>query len=132
MTSGPKDEGPGGPARALGADLLALLRARAELIGVELEEGAARRKRLLVLGGVAVLFGAVTLLLAALLVVALFWDTHRVAAAAGVTIVYGVVAAWAYAKFVEVARDAPPPFSATLAEFRKDLEMLRGSDDPPD
>jgi uncharacterized membrane protein YqjE len=105
---------------------------RAELLGVELEEGNARRKRLLVLGGVAVLFGAVTLQLVALLVLALFWDTHRVAAAVGVTIVYGGVAAWAFAAFREIARNTPPPFSATLAEFRKDLEMLRGSDDPPD
>jgi uncharacterized membrane protein YqjE len=132
VTSGPKDEGAAGPARALGAGLLALLRARAELIGVELEEGAARQKRLVVLGGVTILFGAVTLLLAALLVVTLFWETHRVAAAAGVTAFYGIVAAWAYAKFVEAARNAPPPFGATLAEFRKDLEMLRGNDDPSD
>ena len=130
MTSGPKDEGPGGPARALGADLLALFRTRAELIGLEIEEGAARRKRMLVLGAVAALFGAVTLLLAALFVVIVFWETHRVAAAAGVTIAYGAVAAWAYAKFSDVARNTPPLFSATLAEFRKDLDMLRGSDEP--
>lgn len=132
MTPGPRDEGPAGALRALGADLASLLRVRAELLGVELEEGNARRKRLLVLGGVAVLFGAVTLQLVALLVLALFWDTHRVAAAVGVTIVYGGVAAWAFAAFREIARNTPPPFSATLAEFRKDLEMLRGSDDPPD
>lgn len=131
MTSGPKDEGPAGAARMLGADLLALLRVRAELLGVELEEGNARRKRMLVLGGVAVLFGAVTLQLVALLVLALFWDTHRVAAAVAVTIVYGGVAVWAFAALREIARKAPPPFSATLAEFRKDLEMFRGNDDPP-
>ena len=131
MTSGPRDEGPAAAVRALGADLVALLRVRAELLGVELEEGNARRKRLVILGCVAVLFGAVTLHLVALLVVTMFWDTYRVAAAVGVTIVYGGVAAWAFASFRELARNAPPPFSATLAEFRKDLEMLRGNDDPP-
>lgn len=132
MTSGPRDEGPAGAARALGSDLLALLRVRAELLGVELEEGNARRKRLLVLGGIATLFGAVTLQLVALFIVALFWDTHRLAAAAFVTLAYGGVALWAWASFREIVRNAPPPFSATLAEFRKDLEMLRGNDDPPD
>jgi len=132
VTSGPRDEGPAGAARALGADLVALLRVRAELFGVELEEGNARRKRMIILGGVAALFGAVTLHLVALLVLVIFWDTYRLAAACGVTLAYGGVAAWAYASFREVARNAPPPFSATLAEFRKDLEMLRGNDDPRD
>lgn len=130
MTGIPGDEGPAAAVRAFGADVLALLRVRAELFGVELEESYARRKRLAILGGVAVLFGAAALQLVALLVVAFFWDTHRLAAAAGVTLAYGGVAAWAYASFREAVRSAPPPFSATLAEFRKDLEMLRGSDDP--
>jgi uncharacterized membrane protein YqjE len=132
VTSGPRDEGPAGAFRALGADLLALLRVRAELLGVELEEGNARRKRMIALAGIGVLFGAVTLQLVAVLVVALFWDTHRLAAAIGVTVVYAGIAVWAFATFREIARNAPPPFSATLAEFRKDLEMLRGTDEPRD
>lgn len=131
MSHESQDRGPAGPARALGADLAALLKLRAELVGVELEEIVARRKRLFLLGGLAALFGAVALLLVAFLVVVLAWDTHRVAAIAGVTVLYGAVSAGAFARFREVARDAPAPFSATLAEFRKDLEMLRGNDEPP-
>ena len=131
MTTTPRPESPAGPARKLGADLVALLRLRAELVGLELEEGNARRKRLLLLGGVAALFGSVTLLLVALLLVLIFWDTHRIAAMAAVTLLYAGVGAWAYASFREIVRTAPAPFAATLAEFRKDLEMLRGNDEPP-
>jgi uncharacterized membrane protein YqjE len=120
---------PAGAVRALGADLVALLRVRAELVSLELEEEAARRKRLLVLGGLAALFSVATLVLVTALVVVFFWDTYRIAALAGVTAVYAVLAAWAYARFRELASNSPPPFSATIAEFRKDLEMLRGSDD---
>ena len=131
MSPDSQDRGPAVSARALGADLAALLKLRAELVGVELEEIAARRKRLLLLGGIAALFGAVALLLVALLVVVLAWDTHRVAAIVAVTVVYGAVSAWAFASFREAARNAPPPFAATLAEFRKDLDMIRGNDEPP-
>ncbi len=128
MTTTPQSDSPAGPAKALGADLVALLKLRAELFALELEEEAARRKRLLLLAVVAGVFGFATLLLVAFLVVVLFWEPYRIAAIAGVTIAYASVGAWAFVRYRDVAAKSPPPFAATLAEFRKDLEMLRGSD----
>lgn len=109
--------------------MLALLSARAELASIELKEEAERRKRLTVLALVAVLFLGAGLLLLAFLVVVVFWDTHRDAALAAVTLAYIIVGAWAFARFRAALRDSPAPFSATLAEFRNDLDMLRGSDE---
>jgi uncharacterized membrane protein YqjE len=60
------------------------------------------------------------------LVVVLFWDTHRLAGIAAVTLVHSGIGAWAILRFRVILHDSPPPFSATLAEFRKDLDMLRG------
>lgn len=128
MTTTPQSDSPAGAAKALGADLVALLKLRAELAALEFEEEAARRKRLLLLGAVTAVFALATLLLVAFLVVVVFWDTYRVAALAGVTIVYGLAGSWAYGRFRDVATNSPPPFAATVAEFRKDLEMLRGND----
>jgi len=121
--------GPVGSARALGATLLALLRVRVELVAVELKEEAERRKRMVMLGFVAVLFLTLSLLLVAFLVVVLFWDTYRMAAISGVTLVYVAIGAWALLRFREAVRDSPPPFSASLEEFQKDLDLLRGRDD---
>ena len=59
-----------------------------------------------------------------MLVVVLFWDTHRIAALCAVTIVYallGLVALWRLA----VQRKAETPaFAATLAELERDREWL--------
>ncbi len=128
MATTPQSDGPAGPAKALGADLVALLRARAELFALELEEEAARRKRLLLLAVVAGVFGFATLLLVAFLVVVVFWESYRIAAVAGVTIAYALAGAWAFVRCRDLAATSPPPFAATVAEFRKDLEMFRGRD----
>jgi len=117
-------------ARALGASLMALLGARVELIAIELKEGAERRKQMVVLAMVAAIFLALSLLLLAFGVVVYFWESQRMAAILGVTLLYAGVGAWAYLRFQEVARNSPPPFSATLGEFEKDLDFLRGRNEP--
>jgi uncharacterized membrane protein YqjE len=121
--------GPWDAARALGQTALALLRARVELVGVELGEEAERRKRQLLLGVVAAVFLFAGLILVAFLVVVLFWDTWRVGAIATVTFAYLAIGAWALLRLRAALRDSPPPFSATLAEFRNDLDMLKGHDE---
>lgn len=126
--SPPRPEGPLHSARALGASLLALVQARVELAGVELAEEAEHGKRLVVLAVVAAFFLGAGLVLLAFLVVVLFWDTHRLAAIAGVTLAYSGVGAWALLRLRRIARERPPPFSATRSEFRNDLDMIRGRD----
>jgi uncharacterized membrane protein YqjE len=118
--------GPLDSLRALGATFLALIGTRAELLVVELREEGERRKEMLVLAGVAAVFLGLGLLLVALFVVVLFWDTHRVVATGAVTLVYLGIGAGALARLREKARASPPPFESTLAEFAKDIEMLKG------
>jgi uncharacterized membrane protein YqjE len=120
-----REPGPLDSLRALGATLVALLGTRAELLVVELREEGERRKEMLLLAGVAGVFLMVGLILAALFVIFIFWEEHRVAASGIVTAVYLGIGAWAVAKLKAKARASPPPFEATLAELAKDLEMLR-------
>ncbi len=121
--------GPLDSLRCLGASFLELVGARAELLVVELREEGERRKEMLVLAGVAAVFLALGLALAALFVVVVFWETHRVAASAAVTLLYLGIGAWALMRLKEKARASPPPFEATLGEFAKDLEMLKARDE---
>jgi uncharacterized membrane protein YqjE len=124
----PGDAGPIASARALGATLLEILHTRIELAVVELQEEGQRRKEMLVLAAVAGAFLALAALLLAAFVVVLFWDSHRVLAAGAVTAAYLGVGLWALARLRSQAREAPPPFEATLAELAKDVETLRGRD----
>lgn len=118
-----------GSLRALGATLFALVCARAELIAIELQEERERTGQKLVLVVLAALFLAMGMLLAAFLVVALFWDTHWMFAAGGVTLLYLGIGGWALVRLREMNHNSPRPFSATMSEFANDLRLLRGRDE---
>ncbi len=118
-----------GSLRALGATFLALVCARAELIAIELQEERVRAGQKLVLVVLAALFLAMGLLLAAFLVVVLSWETHRMLAAGGVTLLYLGIGGWALVRLREMRRNSPPPFAATMSEFANDLRLLRGRDE---
>lgn len=122
----PEDRGPGlrTAAERLASGLLGLARTRIELASVEL---GLERQRVTTIAVFAIA-GAVlaTLAVAALsiLVVAYFWDTHRYWAIAGLALVYAALAAVAFARVVSIARAAPGPFAATIAEFEKDRALF--------
>jgi uncharacterized membrane protein YqjE len=118
-----------GSLRALGATLLALVCARAELIAVELQEERARAGQKLVMVVLAALFLAMGMLLAAFLVVVLFWDTHWMLAAGGVTLLYLGIGGWALVRLREMNHNSPPLFSTTMSEFANELKLLRGRDE---
>jgi uncharacterized membrane protein YqjE len=112
--------------KGLGAGFVALLRTRIELAVVELREEAERKKQALVLGAIGGVFLAMGALLFAFFVVFAFWDTHRVAASAGVTLVYLGIGVVALLRLKRITAGNPPPFEATLAELAKDAEALGG------
>jgi uncharacterized membrane protein YqjE len=106
--------------------MLALMRTRIELAVVEFREERERRKQILLFAVVAAVFVTLAALLFAMFIVVLFWDSHRVAAAAGVTVAYLAIGLGALASLRTRRRELPPPFEATLAELAKDVEALRG------
>ena len=120
--------GPMSSLRALGADLLALVRVRLELLAVELKQESERQKALLSLTVIAALFLAAGFFALAVLVVVVFWDTHRVASLVAVCAAYLGVGGWAFVRVRGILRDRPPPLGATIAEFQRDLEMLKGDE----
>jgi uncharacterized membrane protein YqjE len=118
--------GPVDSLRALGATVMELVAARAELAMVELREQGESRKEIVVLAAVTGVFLALAMLLVTLFVLAIFWDTHRFAAIAGMALLYLGIAALAYARMRARIALAPAPFEATLREFAADREFLTG------
>ena len=112
-------------ARRLGRSALGLLQTRLELLSVELQEEKLRTLNLL-----GWLVAAVALALAGFLLViatlALFlWRTAGYPGLIGLAVVV-LGASWAiFALIRRRIRRGPAPFSATRAEFRKDMECLR-------
>jgi uncharacterized membrane protein YqjE len=114
-----------GSLRGWGATLLALVRTRVALVGVELREETQRGIGLLVLAGIAVLFLGAALAVVAVLVAAAFWETHRLLALAAIAAAYvaiGVALLWRIAAGLKAA---PLPFAASVRELEEDLAMLQ-------
>ena len=60
----------------------------------------------------------------AVLVVVLFWDTHRIAALVVMTLVYLLVGVFALWRLSEHKKSDPPAFAATLAELERDRAFI--------
>lgn len=109
---------------ALGATLVAIAHTRLDLLSADVEEDRAHVLSLLVLALAALFFIGVGVVLAAILLVVAFWDSHRLlalGALAGVFLAVGV-GAWAYA--LHKARTKPRLFAASLSELLKDRQQL--------
>ncbi len=111
----------------LAATLVAIAYTRLDLLSSDLEEEREHLLSLLVLALVALFCLGVGALLATLLLVVAFWDTHRLlvlAALAGLFLAAGI-AAWGFA--LHKARTKPRLFAASLSELLKDRQQLTRS-----
>ena len=133
------NEAPGGAASEgglkaalvrLGESAVGLLRTRAELASVELAQERERlvlRLALLIAGGVVLSFAA---LFVGLFLIALFWDTHPLAAIASVALLYAIGGSLMIYRSRAIGREAASPFAATIAELEKDrVRLLRAAQD---
>lgn len=108
----------------LAATLVAIIHTRLDLLSSDLEEDRAHLLSLLVLALATLFFLGVGVVLATILLVAFFWDTHRflvLGALAGFFLLGGV-ATWRFA--VYKMRAKPRLFAASLAELLKDRGQL--------
>jgi uncharacterized membrane protein YqjE len=108
--------------RRVGSALSALLHSRFELFTRELQRERILATRLLIKGVMALFFFALGMLTLTFFVIVMFWDTHRLEAIGGITLLYLAIAvALALSAKGEAGR-AARPFGSTLAELKKDRE----------
>lgn len=124
---GPAATGGLGPAlRALGGTLHDALRVRGALLRVELREEFERRKQMLLLAALAFALLHMAFVLLSALVVAAFWDTHRLAAIGTLLAVHLFLGLAIVARLRAAIAASPAPLAATLGELDRDLAELRG------
>jgi uncharacterized membrane protein YqjE len=109
----------------LGGTLLATAQTRVELLTTELSEDLERGVRILLWGFVALLAGILGALLAGVTLIVYFWDTHRLGASIGVTLVFLLVAAVAGWIARERLQEKPRVLDATRTELQRDVAGLR-------
>ncbi|MBG4623323.1 phage holin family protein [Pseudomonas aeruginosa] len=120
-----KDPADGRPSLGrFGAAFLGLLHGHVELFGIELQEQKANTLRLLLFAGLALVFALLLLVGLSLLVLIVFWDTNRLAAALGLCLFYVIGSLFCGWRLYQSINDESSPFSATLEELANDRERL--------
>ena len=110
--------------KTLTGTLIAIVYTRLELLSTDLEEERERLAILLILMLVALFCIGVGIILAVLLIVVAFWDTHRLLVLGGFTGLFlagGLSASWLA---LHKLRTKPRLFAATLAELYQDSAGL--------
>jgi uncharacterized membrane protein YqjE len=106
--------------------LISMLGTRLELAALD-SEAHVQATLLAVLKGLAALVLAlVSFTFIGVMVIVIFWDTHRIAAAVGVLAAYASLAAMLALAARAGWKSRPAAFAATLRELELDREAFRG------
>lgn len=103
---------------------LTVLQNRLELFGVEVDEQKARLLRMLFLGAVTILLLNTALLVVTATIIVLAGEGARIAVMVGLSLLYISAAGGVFLLLRKEIRSAPPPFSGTVSELKKDREWL--------
>ena len=106
------------------ATFVAIAHTRLELLTTELQEEMHNIAEILMWSLVALLAAGIGLFLAALVVIFLFWDTHRLLASIAVTAFFFLLALVAALILRSKVRNRPKLLEHTLAELAKDRKQL--------
>ena len=106
------------------ATLLDILQTRVAIVATEFEEERVRLRELVVFGFVALFFINLGVVLFTLLVVMLFWESHRLYVMGGFALLYLGVGVVAGISLRHRLKSRPRLFATTLAELAKDRDQL--------
>jgi len=106
------------------ATLLDIVQTRVAIVATEFEEERVRLRELVVFGFVALFFVNLGVVLFTLLVVMLFWESHRLYVMGGFALLYLGVGVVAGISLRQRLKSRPRLFATTLAELAKDRDQL--------
>jgi uncharacterized membrane protein YqjE len=111
----------------IGTTFVAMARTRLELAAVEVQEEARSLLGYVAWILLAAFLGAGALMLVALFVILLFWESHRLLAVGGMAGLFALAALTILAKVRAGFRARGPMLAATRAELGKDIAFIKGT-----
>lgn len=118
--------------RRLLEQLLSLLQVRVELLTAELSAEVRRAAVVVVWAFVALLFGALGMLMVTVTILIALWEQHRLLTAGLVTLLFLLVAAFAFWQVLRRVRGRKPLLAASLEELRRDRAAIEAAGRPHD
>ena len=124
-TPSPPSAGILGAVRTLADSLLATIEDRIELISAELQEEKLRLIQTFVWITAAIFAGVLAITFASITLVYLLWDSARLAALGGLTLLYAGATVTIIVAFRRHLARQPKPFAASLQEIKVDRVCIR-------
>jgi uncharacterized membrane protein YqjE len=111
--------------RTFADSLLATVQDRIELISVELQEEKLRLIQTFIWISAAIFTGLLAITFASITLVYLLWDSARLAALGGLTVLYTAAMITIIVLFKRYVARQPKPFAATLQEIKSDRTYIQ-------
>jgi uncharacterized membrane protein YqjE len=111
----------------MGATFVAILHTRAELMAIEVEEEAVRYFTYLLMALAAMFCTVIAVLLVILLIVAVYWDTHRIGVLLTLIGLFVLAAIILGLRIRASYRHKPRLLAHSLNELSKDISALKVS-----
>lgn len=105
-------------------NIVVMAETRLALLALDIQETGMNLLSLLILCGIILTCFGLALILVTLLVVIIFWDSHRLLALGGVSAFFAVAGLGIWFLVLARFRKMPRLFAATRGEFSKDREWL--------
>jgi uncharacterized membrane protein YqjE len=109
----------------LASTLLAMVHTRLELASVEMEGQSRRYLGYLLMSLLALFLFGIAIVLVAVFVIILFWDTNRIAAVLAMAALFALSALGIGMKARAGFAAQPALLSATMGELQKDIDLLK-------
>lgn len=129
---GSAGSGVGARLRSYAADAIGILQTRLELFATEVAEEKLRLGAFLGYAAVAFFFLGFGVVLLALLVTVLLWDSHRLLALGIFTTLFLVIGTVAALFAARIHGQASRLFTASISELEQDRDMIRPDNESPD
>jgi uncharacterized membrane protein YqjE len=105
--------------------LISMISTRVELAAIDTEAHVRATLSVMLSAFVAVVLALIAFAFIGVLVIVVYWDTHRVAAAAGVFAAHACIAGAIALQSRQAWKSRPPAFAATLRELDLDRAAFR-------
>ncbi len=118
------DEGLTSSVKKIATTLVAITRNRLELLSIDIEEGWLRFISLLATAFVALFCICFGVVLLAIFIIVLLWDTHRLLILGSLTALFIITGILLYLRAARAFKSLPRLFESSIVELSKDQEQL--------
>ena len=104
--------------------MLAIFQTRLELLSNEIEEERLRVRQMLFYGSIALFFFGLSIMLATVFIVVMFWDSYRLSVLGGLTSLFLLAGLLVWNSLRSAAQERSKLFATSLAELDEDRARL--------